>query len=485
MHELRRRPAALRRPAGGNGLSRRKLLKAGAIGALSTAAGFGKAAAAAPGRFPEGFRWGISTSSYQIEGRGDRTADCIWDTFARRPGAISDRSNAEIACDSYHRFQEDVALVAGAGLKAYRYSISWPRVMPQGSGRVDPRGLDYYSRLTDRLLEAGIEPWVCLFHWDLPQALQDRGGWTSRAIADYFADYAQLMARHLGDRVGHWVMLNEAAVHAIMGHGSGEFAPGLKSEAAMYAAMHHQNLAQGRALAALRAVGGERFRLGTVMSLQPVRPGGGRAENAAAAALWDALWNRAFLDPLFHGRYPPLIARSLEKLIEPGDLATIRQKVDFLGVNYYGPVYRRVAAGGFLGGNWGAPPADMPRTAMGWPIDPAALSDLLLELRDRYGDPVLYITENGAAFHEEPTAGRVADTQRIAYLRDHILVCHRAIAQGARLRGYFVWTLMDNFEWTHGYTAHFGLASVDRATLKRTPKESYDWFAKIAASNAI
>jgi beta-glucosidase len=467
-------------------MNRRTFFTAGAAGAVCGAFGGGAPAGTAPLHFPSGFVWGSSTSSYQIEGRGDRTADCIWDTFARLPGAIGDRSNAEIACDSYHRYGEDVALAAGAGLGAYRFSISWPRVMPEGVGRTDSRGLDYYSRLTDRLLAAGVEPWVCLYHWDLPQALQDRGGWGDRAIADRFADYAALMARQLGDRVRHWVMLNEAAVHAIMGHGLGEHAPGLKSPAAMYAAMHHQNLAQGRALATLRAHGGRRFVLGTIMSLQSVRPGGGLAANRAAAAAWDTVWNRAFLDPLFHGRYPAGLAPRLDALVRPGDLAQIRQPVDFLGVNYYGPMYRRADPTGFLGGNWGAPPPAMPRTDMDWPVDPPTLLELLTELRDQYGNPPVYITENGASYPDTANAaGRVEDPDRIAYLRDHIRVCHQALARGVRLRGYFVWSLIDNWEWAHGYRAHFGLARVDRASLARTPKASYDWFARVARSGVL
>jgi beta-glucosidase len=466
-------------------MNRRELIRAGAAGTVVGALG-GGAAEAAPLRFPPEFVWGVSTSAYQTEGRGDRTADCIWDTFARRPGAIDDRSNAELACDSYHRDAEDVALAAAGGFGAYRYSICWPRVLPEGFGRADPRGLDYYSHLTDRLLAAGVEPWVCLYHWDLPQALQDRGGWTERMIADRFADYAALMARQLGDRVRHWVMLNEAAVTAIMGHGLGEHAPGLKSLEAMYRAMHHQNLAQGRALEALRGEGGERFACGTVMSLQPVRPGGGLAANRAAAAQWDALWNRAFLDPLFHGRYPALVEPAVAPLIRPGDLDLIRQPVDFLGVNYYGPMYRRADPGGPLASNWGAPPRGMPRTDMGWPVDPTTLLELLTELGERYANPAIYITENGASYKDAAgAAGRVEDPRRIAYLRDHIRICHRALARGVRLRGYFVWTLMDNWEWAHGYRAHFGLAQVDRKTMRRTPKASYSWYARLARANAL
>ncbi len=465
-------------------MDRRDLLKAGAAGVAGTLLG-ALPAGAEPSAFPPGFLWGTSTSAYQVEGRGDRRADSIWDVFCRLPGTIADHSNGDIACDHYHRYPEDIALMARAGLKAYRFSISWPRVLPEGTGQPDAKGLDFYSRLVDTALKAGIEPWVCLYHWDLPQALQDRGGWGERAIAGWFADYARLMARHLGDRVTRWIMLNEPSVVAVMGHGLGEHAPGFRSRAKMFAAMHHQNLAQGRALSALRAAGGGRFRLGTILSLQPVRPGGGLDANRPAAAMWDALWNRAFLDPLFHGHYPALIEPFAAPLVQPGDLAEIRQPIDFLGVNYYGPMYQRADPAGIIGTNWGAMPADMKKTAMGWPVDPSALVELLVELRDRYGNPTIYVTENGAFYRDRTGSdGRVDDRARIAYLRDHIAACRRALAHGVDLRGYFIWTILDNFEWAHGYTARFGIVQVNRATMERTPKESYDWFGAVARANA-
>ncbi len=465
-------------------MQRRTLLKIGAAGLA--AARLAEPAKAAAMRFPSDFVWGTATSSCQIEGRGDRKADSIWDTFARIPGTISDRSTPEIACDSYHRYAEDVALMKGLGVKAYRFSICWPRVLPEGTGQPDQAGIDYYSRLTDALLKAGIEPWLCLFHWDLPQKLQDRGGWSNRAIADWFTDYAELMARRLGDRVITWVMFNEPQVHAIMGHGLGEHAPGLRGREPMAAAGHHQNLAQGRALAALRAQGGERFKLGTVMSLQPVRPADGLAANREAAEIWDAAWNRAYLDPLFRGAYPARYLPLVEKLIQPGDMAQIRQQIDFLGVNYYAPMYQRPDPNGLLGTNWGAIPAGMPTTGMEWPIDPTGLTEILAELRDNYGNPRVYITENGAFFPDSPDAnGRVDDAQRISYLHAHIATAHHAIAMGVNLHGYFIWSLIDNWEWAHGFSATFGLARLDRATLARSPKASYDWYARVASLSSV
>jgi beta-glucosidase len=438
-------------------------------------------------RFPPGFLWGTATSSYQIEGRGNSTADSIWDAFARRPGAIKDGSNGDIACDHYHRFRDDIALMARLGVKAYRFSISWSRVLPDGTGQADQRGLDFYSRLVDALLEAGIEPWACLYHWDLPQVLQERGGWMNRDIVDWFADYATLMARTLAGCVQRWAIMNEPGVHAIIGHGLGEHAPGFKDRDKMFAAIHHLNLAQARAIAALQGHASSSSKeIGTVLSLQPARPASGASADRDAAAMWDALWNRAFLDPLFHGRYPKLLEPYLGKFVRPDDLREMQRKIDFLGVNYYSPMYQRADPAGLVGTNWGAVPAGMKATGMDWPIDPEGLVEVLLDLRNNYGNPRVYVTENGAYFKETPgSAGRIDDRERIGYLHDHIAACHAAIAKGANLAGYFVWTIMDNFEWAYGYAATFGLVGIDRATLTRTPKASYDWFARIARRNAL
>ena len=468
-------------------MQRRSLLKATAASVLAGNLINPKPAEAETLRFPPGFVWGTATSSCQIEGRGDRKADSIWDVFARKPGAIGDRSTPEIACDSYHRYPEDIALIARAGLKAYRFSISWPRVLPDGTGQPDQRGLDYYSRLVDTALNAGISPWACLFHWDLPQALQDRGGWENRDIANWFAEYAVTVARKLADRVSHWALFNEPQVHAVMGHGLGEHAPGYRSRDKMFAAIHHQNLAQARGMTALQVQSfGPVRNIGTVFSLQPVRPANDTPADRDAAAMWDALWNRSFLDPLFHGRYPKLLEPYLQKFVKKDDLLEIERKVDFLGVNYYAPMYQRADPKGLVGTGWGANPPNMPVTGMGWPVDPGGLVEVLADLRDHYGNPPIYITENGAYFAEQPdAAGHVDDAARIGYLRAHIAAAHHAIAAGVNLGGYFAWTIMDNFEWAHGYSAKFGLTAVDRATLTRLPKASYDWFARIAQTNAL
>jgi beta-glucosidase len=468
-------------------IDRRRLLQAAGTTAAMAGAGLAAPAAeAAPEAVPKNFLWGTATSSYQVEGRGDRRADSIWDTFARLKGTIHDGSNGDIADDHYHRYAEDIGLIARAGLKAYRYSISWPRVLPDGTGAPDGKGLDFYSRLTDAVLNAGLEPWVCLYHWDLPQALQDRGGWTARAIADWFGEYALLMCRRLGDRVIRWVMLNEPSVVAIMGYGYGEHAPGFRDRDKMFASIHHLNLAQARALTCFRVQSRRQYLLGTVLSLQPVRPASPSAADRAAAARWDALWNRAFLDPVFRGSYPPALHSDIAKWVQPGDLEEIEQPLDFLGVNYYSPMYQRDDPAGLVGTNWGALPQGTPTTEMGWPVDPAALVEVLTDLRDHYGNPPVYITENGACYVDRPDAqGAIDDSPRIAYLRDHISACRKAIAQGVDLRGYFAWTILDNFEWAYGYTRPFGLVAVDRKTLRRTPKASYFWFSGMAQRNAL
>ena len=467
-------------------MRRRSLLKATAAGVLAGRFLKPESAGAEALHFPPGFIWGTATSSCQIEGRGDRAADSIWDVFARKSGAIGDGSTPEIACDSYHRYAEDIALIARAGLRAYRFSISWPRVLPDGTGQVDQRGIDYYSRLVDAALKAGIEPWVCLYHWDLPQALQDRGGWANRDIVNWFADYLVVMMQQLRGRVRYWTLFNEPQVHAVMGHGLGEHAPGFRDRDKMFAAIHHLNLAQARGMVGLEVQSWGPPQIGTVFSLQPVRPASDTPADRNAATMWDALWNRAFLDPLFHGRYPKLLEPFLDKVVQKDDLLEIKGKVDFLGVNYYAPMYQRSDPTGIVGTNWGTNPPNMPVTGMGWPVDPGGLVEVLADLRDHYGNPRVYITENGAYFPETPdAAGHIDDAERIGYLRAHIAAAHHAIAQGANLGGYFVWTIMDNFEWAHGYAAKFGLAAVDRATLTRLPKASYDWFARIAQTNAL
>ncbi|WP_448190567.1 GH1 family beta-glucosidase [Azospirillum sp. sgz301742] len=469
-------------------MRRRTFLKAAAAGALGARLGAGPAQAAAEAvRFPDGFLWGCSTSAYQIEGAADvdGRGPSVWDRFSRTPGKVLNGDTGDVACDHYHRWPEDVDLMARAGMRAYRFSVAWPRVLPGGTGAANAAGLDFYDRLVDGLLGRGIEPWPCLYHWDLPQALQDKGGWTNRAIAGWFADYAQVVAGRLGDRVKNWVMLNEPSVVAIFGHGMGTHAPGLTGRANCVAALHHQNLAQGAALQALRAAG-RGWKLGTVLSLQPVHPVGGLEANRPAAALWDAVWNRSGLDPLFLGRYPELLARDFEPLVKPGDLEAIRQPVDFLGINYYSRMHQQADPGGLFGTGFGPPPEGVKLTGMGWPVEPDGLVEQLLDLRDRYGNPPVYVTENGADYYDwVGPEGKAEDGERIFFIRDHLLAGHEAVRRGANLKGWFAWTLLDNFEWADGYSRHFGLVQVDRQTMKRTPKASYHWYADAIRRNGV
>ena len=429
--------------------------------------------------FGPDFAWGVSTSAYQIEGAVDvdgRGAS-IWDMFARVKGNIRGNETAVIAADHYRRYRSDIALVAGGGFRNYRLSISWPRIMPAGTGAVNARGLDFYDRVVDQCLQRGVTPWICLYHWDLPQALQERGGWLDRRIGHWFAEYATAVSRRLGDRVKHWAMINEAAVHAVIGHGFGAHAPGLRGRASYAAAMHHQNLAQGLAIAALRAERGD-YRLGTVMCLEPIRSATPRDRDVAAARYFEAIWKGASIDPLLKGTYPELLAEEFAPLIRGDDMAAIRQPIDFLGMNYYSELHIQSDERSPLGVTFGPPPPGSVLTAMGWPIEPQGLYRQLIELRDHYGNPPIYIAENGAAFADQVDAdGQVHDPGRVGYFRVHLRAALQAMRQGAALRGFFIWSLLDNFEWTEGTTKRFGIVYVDFDTLTRTPKASYTWFA--------
>jgi beta-glucosidase len=441
---------------------------------------------------PREFVFGASTAAYQVEGaveEGGR-GPSIWDTFCAEPGRIKDGSSGAVACDHYHRYREDVALMAALGLDAYRFSIAWPRIQPTGSGPAHPVGLDFYDRLLDELLAAGIAPMATLFHWDLPQPLEDAGGWLSRATADRFADYASLVGSRFGDRVAHWVPVNEPNVVTMLGYALGVHAPGRRLLFDALPAAHHLLLAHGRAVQALRATGARS--IGTATNHTPVWAASGSSEDKEAAAFYGLLWNRLFADPVLRGTYPEGLESAMPGPVAD-DLRIINSRLDFYGVNYYNPT--RVA-GPSTPAPEGSPlragelpfvplPVEgYPLTDFGWPVVPEGLRDLLVLMDHEYDKllPPVFVTENGCAYDDAPdVSGRVADDRRIDYLDGHLRAVGQAIEAGVDVRGYFTWSLLDNFEWAEGYTKRFGLVHVDYATQRRTPKDSYRWYAGLIA----
>ena len=438
-------------------------------------------------RFPPDFVWGTATASYQIEGgvRDDGRGESIWDRFSHTPGKVHAGDTGDVACDHYHRWSEDVALMADLGVNAYRFSVAWPRILPAGTGQVNELGLAWYDRLVDALLEAGIQPWVTLYHWDLPQALQDRGGWAARETVDAFAAYADIVARRLGDRVAGWITHNEPWVVAFAGHHQGRHAPGLADLGLALQVAHHLLLSHARAVPLLRAAS-PRARVGITLNLSVARPGSDSPEDAAAAQRVDGNLNRWFLDPLFGRGYPSdmtaLYAASMPRMA-PEDVAAIAAPLDFLGINSYFPTYVRAAPpepGRELGAE-ALGPAELAErgfevTEMGWPVVPDALRELLVGVHARYAPPAIYMTENGAAFADRVEDGAVHDPRRTVYLAEHVQAVAQTIEAGAPLRGYFVWSLLDNFEWAHGYSKRFGLIYVDYPTQRRLPKDSARWY---------
>ena len=445
------------------------------------------------GQFPSDFLWGVATSAYQIEGAvaEDGRGESIWDTFCRIPGAIADGSSGEPACDHYHRYRQDVELMRQLGVRAYRFSIAWPRIFPQGRGSPQTAGLDFYQRLLDVLERADILPVATLYHWDLPQALQYRGGWTHRDTAFRFADYAAFLFDRLGDRIRHWITVNEPSVAAIMGHLTGEHAPGLRDPAEALRAAHHLLLAHGLAVQGFRQAGlrGDPA-IGIALHLFPVHPEGDAPEDERAARLLDGLANRWFLETIFKKAYPADVWEHLAAVlpmphVQEGDLELIGQPLDFLGVNYYTRQrVRHDPAEPVLPVKL-LPPAG-PTTDMGWEIYPDGLLEVLLRVAEDCRPPAIYVTENGAAFPDEVGPdGRVRDPRRIEFLREHLIRVLRALEKGVPVRGYFVWSLLDNFEWQHGYTKRFGLFYVDFATQERLWKDSARWFSRVVQGHSL
>ncbi|MEV7279373.1 GH1 family beta-glucosidase [Streptomyces sp. NPDC093111] len=435
------------------------------------------------GAFPAEFAWGTATSAYQIEGAvaEDGRAPSIWDTFSHTPGAIDNADHGDTACDHYHRWPEDIALMKELGTDAYRMSIAWPRVVPGGDGPVNAAGLDFYDRLVDALLAAGITPNVTLYHWDLPQALQDRGGWTERATAEHFAAYASVVAGRLGDRVTRWATLNEPLCSAWIGHLEGRMAPGLTDLTAAVRASYHLLLGHGLATAAVRAAA-PGARIGLVTNHSTITPASTRPEDVAAARRADGHTNRWWLDPV-HGRGFPADMRELygvELPERPGDLELIAAPLDWHGLNYYFPETVADDPAGPVPYARAVRLPDVPRTGMDWQIDAGGLEALLLRLTEEYGVRELYVTENGCAFPDTAGPdGQVHDPDRTRYLEQHLAACARAVRKGAPLAGYYAWSLLDNFEWAYGYDKRFGLVHVDYATQRRTVKTSGRRYAEL------
>ena len=447
--------------------------------------------------FPHGFFWGTATASYQIEGAWseDGKGESIWDRFAHTPGKIKNGDNGDVACDSYHRWREDIALMQAMDLNSYRFSISRPRIQPSGSGPANHKGIDYYSQLVDALLKAQIRPLVTLYHWDLPQALEDAGGWPNRDLVGRYCDYVQLVSRALGDRVHDWILFNEPSAFVDLGYLEGTMAPGRQSILDFLRASHVVNLAQGEGFRALKAVRPQ-ARVGTVMNMSPCEPASDSAADKLAAERAHAIVNVWFLDPVLRGRYPDAFTFLPETLmrIKSGDMEKTHVPLDFVGINLYyrtiasaaTPLHRATHAQEWLfpvtlaGGEQG------PKTDFSWEVWPKALYDIVTRITRDFNRPVLEITESGCAYNDGPNAnGVIRDTRRIDYHRQYLAALARAMSEGADVRGYHAWSLMDNFEWADGYSQRFGLAYVDFKTQKRTLKDSGRWYARVASENKL
>lgn len=444
-------------------------------------------------RFTDDFVFGVATSSFQIEGAADADGrgESIWDRFCATPGAIEDDSDARVACDHYHRFPEDIALMRELGVDAYRFSVAWPRIQPTGRGAANEAGLDFYERLVDQLLDAGITPYCTLYHWDLPQALQDEGGWTTRAIAERFADYASIVVERLGDRVENWMSFNEPWCIVHLGHDNGHHAPGMKDRSAALRVAHHVNVAHGLALPRMRGLC-PKGRHGIVLNLTPGYPASASQHDRGAAEWFDGFFNRWYLDPIFGRGYPKdmlghyaadgALDSMTPSFIEDGDLELIAPELDFLGVNYYSRAILRGPEEGNLPREIFEPP-DEERTDMGWEVFPQGLERVLRRVHEEYRPKALIVTESGVAYSDGPDAtGTVKDRRRIEYHRQHLDACARARDAGAPVEGYFAWSLLDNFEWAHGYRMRFGLVWMDYDTLERTPKQSFYWYRDVIAA---
>lgn len=441
-------------------------------------------------RFPDSFLWGAATSAYQIEGSplADGAGPSIWHRFCHTPGRVANDETGDVACDHYNRYRDDVALMTSLGLQAYRFSVAWARVLPEGRGRVNERGLDFYERLVDELLAAGIKPLLTLYHWDLPAALDERGGWMNRDVADWFAEYAAVMFAALDDRVEHWVTMNEPWVVMDGGYIHGEHAPGRRSSYDAALVTHNLLRAHTDAVRVYRTIGAND--IGIVVNLEPKYPASDDPADVEAAARADAYMNLQYLDPLYLGRYPDELremagAAWREEFDE--EVASFPEPMDFVGLNYYTRRVTRHDSNSWPDYASGVRQSGSTYTEMGWEVYPDALRDVLLRMTERYGRPPIYITENGAAFYDPPKTidGEIDDPLRVEYLRQHIGAVHEAIERGADVRGYFAWSLFDNFEWSLGYEKRFGIVHVDFETQQRTPKRSASFYSDVIRHHGL
>ncbi|WP_277678720.1 GH1 family beta-glucosidase [Gracilibacillus dipsosauri] len=439
-------------------------------------------------QFPKGMKWGTATASYQIEGatNEDGRGISIWDTFSKTPGRVINGDNGDIACDSYHRYEEDVELMKELGIDVYRFSVAWPRIFPDGTGEVNQKGLDYYHRLVDKLLENGIEPMCTLYHWDLPQALQDNGGWNNRETIDAFVNYAELMFKEFDGKIKHWLTLNEPWCISFLSNYIGVHAPGNRDLQLATQISHHLLVAHGRTVKKFREIGIE-GQIGFAPNTTWLEPYSTRQEDIDACNREIGWYIEWFMDPVFKGTYPKFMLdwfkkKGVELEIQDGDMEDIHQPVDFLGINYYtGHIARYKENEGLL--DWELVEMNYDRTDIGWPIFPEGFYNVLMRIKDSYGDIPIYITENGSCYNDEPENGRVRDSGRIHYLQQHLTALSRAIASGVNVKGYITWSLMDNFEWAEGYTMRFGIVHVNYRTLERTKKDSYYWYKQTIANN--
>lgn len=428
------------------------------------------------------FVWGVATSSYQIEGAASEggRGKSIWDTFCKVPGKVANFDNGDMACDHYHRYKEDLDLMKWMGVKAYRFSVAWPRVIPDGVGRVNEMGLDFYDRLIDSLLEREIAPWLTMYHWDLPEALQLRGGWNNREVVEWFGEYAEVLTSRFGDRVKNWMTLNEPLCSAWLGHLYGDMAPGIKDLQTALNVSHHLLMSHGLACQVIRSNVSE-ANVGIVINVTPAVPATDSQEDSNAAQLADGFDNRWFLDPVFGRTYPADVIDTLgaSPEIHSGDMKLIAQDLDFLGVNFY---FRQTVAA-----DQNSKPLpirsvnreNVKRTAMNWEVHPQAFEEILLRISKEYSPKAIYITENGSAWNDEVINGEIIDDERIDYLARHLDAMRSAREQGAPILGYFAWSFLDNFEWAYGYEKRFGLIYVDYKTQKRTPKKSAFFYRQL------